>query len=283
VFAKFGMGPKARSNRASLAGIVADFNPPATVPLSSVSVQSTPNAAIPDNRAAGISSVISIPQTGRLQRITVSVDIKHTFIGDLVVSLQSAVGTRVVLHQRTGGGQDNIVKSFTSESVSGLAGLAGQEVQGDWVLFVADMAGQDVGVLQKWGLEIGLEPAAQTLRGETSPALLIPDAAPSGVTSTISIASPGIARGIIVELDITHTFIGDLSVELESPAGTVAVLHNRAGGNRDNLIATFDSAAATALATLLGQSAQGDWKLRVKDLAAADIGKLNRWSIRIDL
>ena len=259
------MRPNARSNRASLSGIVADFVPPATGTVPSVSAKATPNTAIPDNRATGISSTISITAAGRLKRITVSVDIQHTFIGDLIVSIRSPAGTSVVLRQRTGGGQNDLAKSFTSESISGLAGLAGQEIQGNWMLVVADVAGQDVGVLREWGLEIGLESATQTVRGETVPAMPIPDNDSNGISSTIPIASPGTVRRILVDVDITHTFVGDLTVELKSPSGTAAMLHNRAGGDQDNLIATFDSAVTAALAPLLGQSAQGNWTLHVRD------------------
>ncbi len=42
-------------------------------------------------------------------------------------------------------------------------------------------------------------------------------------------------QSLKVGVDITHPFIGDLKVELTSPAGTTVVLHNRAGGSQDNI------------------------------------------------
>ena len=71
--------------------------------------------------------------------------------------------------------------------------------------------------------------------------------------------------------------------KLTSPSGQVAVLYNRQGGNQDNLIVTFDSAASPALAALINQPAQGNWVLRVTDLAAVDVGKLNKWSLELTL
>ena len=38
----------------------------------------------------------------------------------------------------------------------------------------------------------------------------------------------------------------------------------------------------TQLALLIGQLAQGTWRLRVTDLEAKDIGKLNRWALQIE-
>jgi subtilisin-like proprotein convertase family protein len=35
--------------------------------------------------------------------------------------------------------------------------------------------------------------------------------------------------------------------------------------------------------TLIGQSAQGTWTLRVIDLAGRDTGKLNRWGLKLTL
>jgi hypothetical protein len=96
-FAKFGMGPNARSNGASLSGIVADFNPPAEPSSTSIQIDVSPNLEIPDNKSTGVSSVLAVPQPGQLARVTVSVDIQHPFIGDLRVALVSPAGTTVVL------------------------------------------------------------------------------------------------------------------------------------------------------------------------------------------
>ena len=84
-------------------------------------------------------------------------------------------------------------------------------------------------------------------------------------------------------IDITHTYIGDLRVELVAPSGRQAILHNRLGGGQDNLITTYDSTSTAALATLVGQEIQGSWVLRVTDLAGRDVGKLNKWSVELTL
>ncbi len=281
VFAKFGMGPNARSNGASLSGIVADFNMPSE-DGQRVQVEATPNLAIPDDKPAGVTSVLTVPQVGRIERLTVSVDIEHTYIGDLRVSLNTPGGSTVVLHNRTGASANNLIKSYTSEDTSALEAILGEQAQGDWTIHIADLARRDVGTLRRWGLDIGLEPALQVIRGEAVPALTIPDNDPTGVNSVIAISQSGTLQGIKVSVDITHTYIGDLRVELVAPSGQQAILHNRTGGSQDNLITTYDSISTPTLAISVGQSIEGNWLLRVTDLAGRDIGKLNKWSVELN-
>jgi subtilisin-like proprotein convertase family protein len=82
-------------------------------------------------------------------------------------------------------------------------------------------------------------------------------------------------------VDITHTWVGDLLVKLATPAGSEIILHDRSGGGQDNLIKTYSQENLAAMKTLLGQSAQGTWTLGVTDLAGRDIGKLNRWGLKL--
>ncbi|KZN35107.1 S8 family serine peptidase [Pseudoalteromonas luteoviolacea] len=103
----------------------------------------------------------------------------------------------------------------------------------------------------------------------------IPDNDQAGVTSTITIADDVTIFGSSTALNISHTYIGDLLVTLTSPAGTVATLHNRAGGSADNIVDSFSSDAFN------GETAAGDWLLKVVDNANLDSGTLNNWSITL--
>jgi M6 family metalloprotease-like protein len=117
--------------------------------------EKNPNQAIPDNKAAGISSTISVPTTGIVSRLQVTVDIQHPFIGDLVVELMSPSGRRAVLHSvQEGGSQDDIVQMYDSSSSSMLSPLLGQPSQGSWILRVSDRATADVGKLRRWSLDL---------------------------------------------------------------------------------------------------------------------------------
>jgi subtilisin-like proprotein convertase family protein len=176
-----------------------------------------------------------------------------------------------------------LIKSYSHEDVPALQALLGEEAQGNWTLKVIDLASQDVGKLRRWGVQMDLDTSTQVVQGEAIPALSIPDNDPTGVSSSITVAQSGSAQRIKVAVDIAHTFIGDLRVELVSPSGQQALLHDRFGGGEDNLIRTYDSLLQPALAALIGQPIQGNWELRVKDMAGRDIGKFNRWTLELSL
>jgi extracellular elastinolytic metalloproteinase len=279
-FAKFGMGPGASSNGASLSGVVADFMKPAE-DEERVQVEAAPNLAIPDNQSVGVSSTLTVSRAGKISRLTVSTEIEHPYIGDLRVSLAAPGADTVVLHDRAGASADNLIKAYTSEDNPILAALVGGQSQGDWTLKVADLARRDLGTLRRWNLEIELEAAPRVTREEVAPALKIPDDDPDGVSSAIAISQSGTVQGVEVGVDLTHTYVGDLLVELMAPTGQRAVLHDRLGGSSDNLIMTYDAVSTPSLAVLNGQPIQGSWVLRVTDLAGQDVGKLNRWSIEL--
>ena len=205
------------------------------------------------------------------------------YIGDLIVELAGPGGAKATLHNRTGAGTDNLGTSYDSASLAALAVFIWQGVQGDWVLNVRDVAEQDVGKLNRWSLEFLLEDGAQSVRGEATPNLQIPDNNPAGVSSTNAVARPGSVGRVKVSIDITHTYVGDLRIELVSPAGRSVVLHSQLGGGQDNLVVAYDSAAPLSpLSSLIGQPMQGNWILRVADLAAVDVGTLNQVELGID-
>jgi len=121
----------------------------------------------------------------------------------------------------------------------------------------------------------------QVVSGETSPELAIPDNEPGGVNSSIDIAEKGAAREIAVAVDILHTYIGDLRVELTAPSGQRAVLHNRTGGTAENLQKIYRSSTDPLLAELVDTPIEGQWVLRVADLEGADTGELKHWGLAL--
>ncbi|GAA3373770.1 hypothetical protein GCM10017750_04460 [Streptomyces racemochromogenes] len=75
-----------------------------------------------------------------------------------------------------------------------------------------------------------------------------------------------------VGVNIAHTYIGDLKVDLVAPDGTVYTVHNRAGGSTDNINQTYTVNASSEVAN-------GTWKLRVNDNAGGDTGKIDSWNL----
>jgi subtilisin-like proprotein convertase family protein/subtilisin family serine protease len=241
---------------------------------------STPGLNIPDNNAAGVSDTLNFTEAGMILSVKATVDITHTYIGDLRVTLTAPSGTAVDLHNRNGGNADNIQRAFDLTSTPGLAALAGQSLQGNWKLSVQDLALVDVGRLNRWELEIEARTNA-VVNLEESPGITIPDNTATGVERTLATNETGQVKEVEVSIDITHTYIGDLNVTLFSPAGTIVPLHQRTGQGADNIIRTYTAATTPALGALRGQPVQGPWRLRVADVEAIDVGKLNRWALKI--
>jgi len=240
---------------------------------------SSPDKSIPDNNAVGIRDKIVCAESFVIRSIKVRVDIAHTYIGDLRVSLISPAGTTVVIHDRAGGSANDLHNEFTVDSTAGLLGLMGQTVNGTWTLFVQDLAASDRGRLTSWSLDItGVED--NTVIVSESPGVIIPDNSPTGIERSLAVAKPGTIDSIGVSVDITHTFIGDLVVELIAPDNSSVLLHNRTGSSEDNIIRTYTLLNTSSLQSLRGRVLQGNWRLKVTDRAGADQGKLNRWELQ---
>jgi len=108
---------------------------------------STPAAAIPDNDPAGASSTIDVTDAGAITDVKLTVDIDHTYRGDLTLTLTKGTKSVVVL-AHDGASADNVKQTFT------VAGLTGQALAGGWTLKVVDDAAQDTGTLNSWSLEV---------------------------------------------------------------------------------------------------------------------------------
>ncbi|MGJ0153068.1 S8 family peptidase [Streptomyces sp. CH8.1] len=97
-------------------------------------------------------------------------------------------------------------------------------------------------------------------------------------TAESSIAVSGVVGNapttLKVPVDIKHTYIGDLKIDLVAPDGSVYTLHNRSGGDADNIVRTFTVNASSEAAP------NGTWKLRVNDNANGDTGKIDSWALQ---
>ncbi|MGD9585134.1 MAG: proprotein convertase P-domain-containing protein, partial [Lysobacterales bacterium] len=76
----------------------------------------------------------------------VSVNITHTSQGDLKVDLVAPDGTLNTIHNRTGAGTDNVIKTVTINASSEVA-------SGTWNMRVNDNAGGDTGRLNSWSMQ----------------------------------------------------------------------------------------------------------------------------------
>lgn len=142
--------------------------------------------------------------------------------------------------------------------------------------------------------------ACTTFASTNIPVVISPSGTPT-ITSTITI--PG-ASGVtisdlnVVGVNITHSYIGDLSLSLTSPAATTVALVNAVCDSDNDMALNFDDEAsvavvpcpptgdvtvtpAAALTAFDGQSSTGTWTLTVADGADADGGNLTGWGLSI--
>ncbi|MCB1633679.1 MAG: choice-of-anchor J domain-containing protein [Xanthomonadales bacterium] len=141
--------------------------------------------------------------------------------------------------------------------------------------------------------------------------LAITDNTPAGVTSTADVAGvPSAITNVQVQINTTHTWVGDLIFTLQSPNGTTVTLLDQPGvpastfgcNNNDvNVLfadgqpdpeaictgATGDAwpvtnaGPVTPLSAFNGEMANGQWTLTVSDNAAGDTGTLMDWELII--
>jgi len=240
-------------------------------------------AIIEDNDPQGVSSVITLSESGKINALRVSLDITHTYIGDLKVELIAPSGQRAVLHNREGGSKDNLIVTYDCESTPELKAFLGLPSQGDWTLWVADQASLDTGKLNRWSIEQDLEATAGYASYDAAPNLEIPDADPTGISHAIMVDREGVVQNVNVSVDISHNYVSDLRVELFSPGGKRAVLHNATGSGKPNIVRTFETKDAADLAGFNGQLLKGNWILRVTDLEQKDVGRLNKWGMEFTI
>jgi len=242
--------------------------------------ETSPYLAIPDHDPEGVESVLHIEQEGLLKDIYVGIYIEHTYIGDLRVVLTSPSGESVVLHDRQGGSSNDIARAYDLDSYPVLSVFAGDRVKGDWKLSVSDHAGIDTGKLMFWELEFSIQKVEKKeLTKEMTPNKQIPDNDPNGIESVIEVSKSGKIVRLDVQVDISHTWIGDLRVLLVSPSGAEVVLHDRSGHSRHDIKKIYSTTTDESLLTLLDSEIQGNWRLKVVDTYSRDIGMLNSWGI----
>ncbi|MBF02308.1 MAG: propanediol utilization protein [Flavobacterium sp.] len=121
------------------------------------------------------------------------------------------------------------------------------------------------------------------------------------ITSTLNIPSGGTIADVNITMNVTHTWINDLTATLTSPSGTVVQLFSREcnpNASINNVVATFDDSGVAivcgnnpgisgtvmprqSLSAFNGQSSTGTWTLTISDAFNQDGGNLNSWSLNV--
>ncbi|MGB0950194.1 MAG: proprotein convertase P-domain-containing protein, partial [Marinirhabdus sp.] len=142
-------------------------------PTTTVGTQTSSPAAIIDGSATVV-DVITVADDQTITDIDVELDINHTWVADLEISLTSPAGTSVVIFTGAtdGCGGDDIITTLDDESAnalscgdpiafpladympsSALAAFDGESTAGDWTLSIDDtFPTADEGILNSWSL-----------------------------------------------------------------------------------------------------------------------------------
>ena len=108
-----------------------------------------------------------------------------------------------------------------------------------------------------------------------TPSMSVNNLAITTVSDTIMISgyNAGSVEILTLDVDITHTSIGYLEVELVGPDGTTRKVHDNTGGTAANLTASFTP-------DFTGQEVNGNWTLQVRDTyTSQSYGTINSWSL----
>jgi hypothetical protein len=145
-------------------------------------------------------------------------------------------------------------------------------------------------------------PTGVTQTNTSSPGLVIPDNSTVSDTMTIPAAGPDVTGDVNIQLDIAHTFIGDLSIDVTHFGATENIWDFRCGGQND-IRATADDDGTETLCVPIGAgpsttviynqpiaslgslsnlecgAPSGAWTLTITDGFAGDTGNLESWSV----
>lgn len=139
---------------------------------------------------------------------------------------------------------------------------------------------------------------------KAEPGIAIPDNDPGGVDVTLQLPAREIVDMDLVISELRHPRVGQLRLELTSPAGTSIVLADSPGSGADGAVGddfvdlVFDDEAELPiegigfanpytgsfqpdqpLSTFDGENAEGTWTLNVSDNLAANTGTLFEWGM----
>jgi subtilisin-like proprotein convertase family protein len=139
-----------------------------------------------------------------------------------------------------------------------------------------------------------------TVFTSTNVPITIPTTANVTVNSTLSVASTNTISDVNVTMNVSHTWVNDMTITLISPTGTQVQLVAQpcTSDSLLNINATFDDSGAPltcqvnpaisgtvqplqSLAAFNGQNMNGTWTLRILDSFNQDGGTINSWSLRL--
>lgn len=282
------------------------------------SYTNSPGTDILDN--VTIYDTITVSGAAPLLDLNVVLNVEHSYLEDLEIVLTSPSGTSVTLMQYSCDDNEDFEIEFDDEAggpllicstptvgafvpFDSLSAFDGEIFDGDWIISIYDDAAGDEGTLLQWCLipELGKACDYTSAPGtvidvDPNEPPIILNFAPPIVWDTITVAGTGnTLSDLNVFVNIDHTYVEDLNIELTSPSGTTIPLILGECGDNDDLEVEFDDEGIPLLCStptvgvfqpdgLLsdfdGEPFDGDWILKIEDtFVGEDGGVLNQWCV----
>ena len=115
----------------------------------------------------------------------------------------------------------------------------------------------------------GTTPTGTSKDFTATPNAAIPDNSPTGVTVNVPATGLTTQKTLAVTVEITHSYVGDLKLELLKDGRSVKVLRANTGGSAHDINQTYTLTAAE-----VGTAPNGTWSLKVVDNGAQDTGSV---------
>ena len=194
--------------------------------------------------------------------LEVTVDISHSYIGDVGLALTAPSGTTLVLRDGGGGSADDIVGTYptTLTPLSSVGALAGESLTGDWTLTATDNYEGDDGVINSWSLSGAVFTPDRSVLGSASPGIEVTSGGTAVSSIELNSAGEVSPDELEVLIDLSHSYRGDLQIQLESPAGTTLTLKQTDNNDSTgNVVGVFPDSLVpvTPFSALAGESLAG--------------------------
>jgi plastocyanin/subtilisin-like proprotein convertase family protein len=250
--------------------------------------------AIPDfaNGVPGVVTLtLSLSGVGSIYDIDViGLVISHTWIGDLQVSLTSPGGTTVLLVDRVcNGGANADLSNITLDDAgqpmgavcpptpnaayrpsNPLSAFYGQGASGTWTLTVRDLATQDTGTLQAWGLRVAsLSPCVVSTPTPTGTPSLTRTNTPMNTPTNTPTRTQTLTPTPTVSALVGHLTWQGISQPNTRNQGLTATLSLCVGGAPQSQVVTTDQNGNFAITTTAGPGTYNWWIKGRKWLANA--------------
>ncbi len=159
--------------------------------FTNATTQAIPDSSGSNMPGAPLISTIFVEDDITIQDLKISLNISHSWNGDLTIRLEHPNGSQVVLWNRTcnnGTSGINVLYDQTASSIvcgsptsgvfrpiGNLNNLNGLSAQGEWKLIITDNWNGDTGSLNSWSLDLGCTTSASTDKFELSNFKLYPN------------------------------------------------------------------------------------------------------------